>query len=140
MVLPISDTLGIEFDTHSFPRHVLSYGMGVESTALLLRWIHEPQTRNFDLGDLVVITSHVGDEYTATATDVTECVLPELRRAAIRYVQVGRNRLNTSKSGEGITVFSDTASPRRLYAEGAYSLSDELLAGGTIPQLGGSRR
>ena len=28
---------------------VLSFGMGVESSALLLRWLEEPQSRGFDL-------------------------------------------------------------------------------------------
>ncbi len=36
---------------------VLSYGMGADSTAILLRWIEEPGCRDFDLSDLVVVTA-----------------------------------------------------------------------------------
>jgi len=32
--------------------HVLNYGMGIESTAILLRWILEPKSRNFALAGL----------------------------------------------------------------------------------------
>ena len=42
---------------------VLSYGMGVESSAVLVRWVREPNTRPCPLEDLIVITSQVGDEY-----------------------------------------------------------------------------
>jgi hypothetical protein len=37
-------------------RHVvLSLGMGVDSVALLVRWIDHPSTRNFDLADLILV-------------------------------------------------------------------------------------
>ena len=49
---------------------ILSYGMGVESSAILLRWIMSPVTRPCSLEDLIVITSQVGDEYTDTGRDV----------------------------------------------------------------------
>lgn len=43
---------------------VLSFGMGVESSALLLRWLEEPESRDFDLErDLIVITSQTGGFY-----------------------------------------------------------------------------
>jgi hypothetical protein len=42
-------------------RAVLSYGMGADSTALLLRWIHEPATRPCALDQLLVITAMTGD-------------------------------------------------------------------------------
>ena len=34
---------------------VLSYGLGVDSTAILLRWPSEPSSRDFDLVDLTVV-------------------------------------------------------------------------------------
>ena len=34
---------------------VLSYGLGVDSTAILLRWPSEPSSRDFDLVDLAVV-------------------------------------------------------------------------------------
>ena len=36
------------------PSVVVSYGLGLDSTCLLLRWLTEPQSRDFDLADMVV--------------------------------------------------------------------------------------
>ena len=58
---------------------ILSYGMGVESSAILLRWIMSPVTRPCSLEDLIVITSQVGDEYTDTGRDVEAHILPLMR-------------------------------------------------------------
>ncbi len=123
-----------------YPRHCLSLGMGVESVAILLRWIYEPDSRDFDLDDLVVISAMTGDEFLSTARDMVECVLPAMRRATVRFVQAGRNRLNTTKAGDGISVFSDTTAPTELYISGDFALSSEMLAAGTLPQLGGHRK
>jgi len=79
-----------------------------------------------------------GDEFASTATDVTEVVLPEMRRHAIRYVQIGCNRLHTTAGGDGITVFSDTTAPTVLHIGVDCALSDEMLSAGTTPQLGGA--
>lgn len=38
--------------TRRHPRHVLSYGLGLDSTAVLLRWLTDPSSRDFDLSDL----------------------------------------------------------------------------------------
>lgn len=40
------------------PTVCLSYGMGLDSTCLLLRWLAEPASRDFDLSELVVVTAH----------------------------------------------------------------------------------
>ena len=34
--------------------HILNYGMGVESTAILLRWLLDKSSRDFDVSDLLV--------------------------------------------------------------------------------------
>ena len=70
---------------------VLSYGMGVESTAILLRWCLEEDTRPCPLGRLVVITAQVGDEYKDTGRDVEIYMLPMMRCHGIRLVQVARH-------------------------------------------------
>lgn len=44
-------------------RIYLSWGMGVESTAILLRWLIDPTSRNFPLSQLSVITAQTGDEH-----------------------------------------------------------------------------
>ncbi|KMO74275.1 Tyrosine recombinase XerC [Mycolicibacterium obuense] len=126
--------------TRRYPGHVLPYGLGLDSTAVLLRWLTDPSSRNFDLSDLVVITAMTGDEFSATGADVERYVLPELRRHRVRFVQVGRNQLLTTAAGEGITTFSDTTEPDRLFIEGAYALSTEMLTAGTLPQRGGARK
>jgi hypothetical protein len=71
-------------------RVVLSYGMGADSTALLLRWVHEPATRPCELADLLVITAMTGDEWPVTGHLVTRHLLPLLREHGIRWVQVAR--------------------------------------------------
>jgi hypothetical protein len=117
---------------------VLSYGMGVDSTAILLRWLADPSSRDFDLQDLIVITAHTGDEFDQTLRDVEEVVLPELRRHGVRFIQVGRMQRKTTASGEGVAVLDDSSAPQRLHVDG-YKLSDEMLSAGTLPQLGGAR-
>lgn len=116
---------------------VVSYGLGVDSTSLLLRFLEEPSSRDFPLDQLLVVTSMTGDEWPHTGKLVEEHVLPRLRAAGVRYAQVARGG---TRQGDGIRVLSDTTAPTRLYLDGAYKLSDELTAAGTVPQVGGTRR
>lgn len=121
---------------------VLSYGMGVDSTAILLRWLFDASSRDFDLSDLIVITAQTGDEWERTGADVERYILPLLRALGVRYVQVARNRPNVNKSNalDAVTVLDDSTSPTKVYLEGDYKLSDEMFEGGTVPQLGGTRK
>lgn len=115
---------------------VLSYGLGVDSTALLLRWLEEPGSRDFPLSELLVVTSMTGDEWPVTGALVEAHVLPRLREAGVRFAQVARGgRLQA----EGIVVLDDTDSPRQIHLAGAYKLSEEMTAAGTVPQTGGNR-
>lgn len=116
---------------------ILSYGMGVESTAVLVNWIREPAVRPCRLEDLIVITSQVGDEYEDTGRDVETYILPLIREHRIRYVQVARSGHLES---DGITVLDDSRQPQRVFLKGAYKLSDELSRNGTVPQFGGVHR
>jgi predicted amidophosphoribosyltransferase len=115
---------------------VLSYGLGVDSTALLLRWLSEPDSRDFDLSDLLVVTAMTGDEWPDTVDLVERHVLPRLAEAGVTYAQVARGGASQK---EGIAVLEESDEPHRLYADGAYRLSDELTRAGTIPQAAGSR-
>jgi hypothetical protein len=117
-------------------RVVLSYGLGVDSTALLLRWLEEPSSRDFPLSELLVVSAMTGDEWPLTGVLVERHVLPRLRAAGVRFAQVARGG---HLQGEGIVVLDDTDSPRRLHLGGAYRLSEELRAAGTVPQAGGNR-
>lgn len=122
------------------PSVVLSYGLGVDSTAILLRWILEPESRDFDLDDLVVITAMTGNEWAQTGVDVETHILPLLREHGVRYIQVARSAARANKrTGEGVTVLDDSTAPTRVFLEGVYRLSDEMLDNGTIPQSGGKR-
>jgi hypothetical protein len=116
---------------------ILSYGMGVESTAILLRYLEEPDTFEFDLSELIVIVAMTGDEWDNTRTDVEEHVLPRLRENNVRLVQLARAGPSQK---DGIIVLDDSCQPRRLYTEGAFKLSDELQASGTVPAFTGEHR
>ena len=116
---------------------ILSYGLGVDSTAILLRWINEPSSRDFDLSDLIVITAMTGDEWDITGQHVTDHILPLLREHGIRYIQIARHGLLKE---DGVTVLSDTTAPTELFIKGDYKLSDEMIEAGTVPQMGGPRK
>ena len=121
-------------DTQTIPV-VLSYGMGTDSTAILLRWLEDPSSRDFALENLVVITSMVGDEYETTRELVEDHVLPRLRAHGVRFVQVAR------ANGKGaLVVLEDSRQPTALHFRGAFKLSEEMEAGGTIPASGGCRK
>lgn len=38
------------------PKIILSWGMGEDSTSVLLRWLEDPTSRDFDLEDLAIVT------------------------------------------------------------------------------------
>ena len=116
---------------------ILSYGMGVESTAILLRWCFEEATRPCSLDGLVVITAQVGDEYKDTGRDVETYVLPMMRRHRIRFVQVARHG---HREADGISILDDSRQPIQVFLDGDYKLSDELKRNGTVPQYGGVHR
>ncbi len=116
---------------------ILSYGMGVESTAILVRWCFEEATRPCPLDRLVVITAQVGDEYKDTGRDVETYILPMMRRHRIQFVQVARHG---HREADGISVLDDSREPTKVFLDGDYKLSDELKRNGTVPQYGGVHR
>ncbi|OBI29052.1 hypothetical protein [Mycolicibacter sinensis] len=121
------------------PKVVASYGMGLDSSCLVLRWLEEPESRDFDLSDLVLVTAHTGDEFESTRSVVERHVLPRLREHSVRLVQCARTQRKTTASGGGVVILDDSTAPRRLFSEGDYKLSDEMISQATIPQLGGFR-
>lgn len=114
---------------------VLSYGLGVDSTAVILRWIFEPAMRPCRLENITIITSMTGDEFVDTARDVVNHILPLFRRHQIRFVQVARRG---AKEAAGITILSDTRYPETLHIKGDFKLSDELAASGVVPSFSGA--
>src|SRR5262249_35486196 len=63
---------------------ILNLGMGVESSAILARLLLEPDVRDFELADLVVVTAQTGDEFSDTAALVEAHLLPLMRRHGVR--------------------------------------------------------
>jgi hypothetical protein len=116
---------------------ILSYGMGVESSAILLRFLEEPDTFDFDLSKLVVIVAMTGDEWENTRTDVERYILPRIRQHNVRFVQVARAGHLQKK---GIIVLDDGRQPHRLFADGAYKLSHELQSAGVVPAFAGQHK
>ena len=108
--------------------------MGVESSAILARWISTPASRNFPLSSLTVLVAQTGDEWENTKTLCETHILPLLRKHNIRLVQIARAG---HLEADGIEVLDDTTQPERLHIEGAYKLSDELAFAGTVPQFAG---
>src|SRR5215210_2947204 len=104
--------------------------MGVDSTALLLRWLHEPDSRDFALADLVVLTAMTGDEFQDTERLVAAHILHRLRAARVRFVQIARTG---AVEADGVTVLDDSREPHELHMRGPFRLSDELLSVGTVP-------
>lgn len=122
------------------PRHpttILSYGLGVDSTAILLRWLHEPSSRDFELKNLVVITAMTGHEFEETGALVTKHILPKLARMGVRFVQLARGGL---LQADGVTVLGDSRHPTTLSLGGDYTLLLELEQGRTVPQYASGRR
>lgn len=127
-------------NTRTTGRHapvVLSYGMGVESTAVALRWLEEPASRDFPLDDLVVVTAMTGNEWPDTRRVVEQHVLPAFRDHGIRYVQLARGG---PLERDGVDVLSDSRRTERLVMAGAWTLADELERAGTVPQFAHGQR
>ena len=95
-------------------RIYLSWGMGVESNAILTRWLTDPKSRDFSLEELTVITAQTGDEHTDTKTYCETHILPLLRKNRIRLVQVARSGRFEE---DGIEILDDSMHPRTLYIE-----------------------
>jgi len=86
--------------------HLLNWGMGVESTAILMRWMVEPRSRPFqNFRQLIVLVAQTGDEIDETKHLCETYLFPLLRQHRIRLVQVAR--ASTSKR-DGYLVLSDT--------------------------------
>jgi hypothetical protein len=119
------------------PVVLLSYGLGKHSTAAAVELIENPRRRDFDLDQLILVTAMTGDEWESTREQVTTHLLPLLRHHRIRYVQIARTG---ARERDGITVLSDTDQPTKVYTEGVYKLSTEMLTSGVVPSLCGTRK
>jgi hypothetical protein len=117
---------------------VMSNGLGWDSAAYLARVLLEPETRDYDLQDLVVLTAQTGDEWPITKHLAETYMYPLLAEHQVRTVQVARAG---RYERDGYVVLDDTRTPTICHTEGGpYRLSDEMLAMGTVPQYGGRRK
>ncbi|MEU5978487.1 hypothetical protein [Streptomyces sp. NPDC047315] len=118
---------------------MLSYGLGADSTAILLQFLAAPERYGLlpDLSDLVVVHAVTGDEWPDSLSYVDRLVLPLLRRARVRLVQVARGG---PEDADGVVILDDSRQPRRIFDRGPWRLSDELRAAGTVPQMVKNRR
>lgn len=113
--------------------HILNWGMGVESTTILVRWLLDESSRDFELSELLVLTAQTGDEFDDTKALSEAHVMPLLQAHGVRFVEVARNGPTVR---DGYTVLQDSRCPNTLHTAGAYRLSDNLIAAGTVPRLG----
>lgn len=47
-------------ETAAAPTVVASFGLGLDSTSMLTRWLTDPTSRDFDLSELAVVTAMTG--------------------------------------------------------------------------------
>ena len=115
---------------------ILSYGLGADSTALLLKYLSETdEERGFPLENLIVITSLVGREWDETVDKVQRFILPLLRQHNILTIQCGRM---SDYSAEGWIIYECSRQPQRIYQDVAqrigWTLDRHLLRNGIVPQ------
>ncbi|MFE4263453.1 hypothetical protein [Streptomyces sp. NPDC056883] len=116
---------------------VANLGMGVDSSAVITRWLLEPQTRGFDLDQLTILIASVGEEYRRTQDAMEQMLFPLIARHRVRTVQVARAG---QTAGEGYLVLADTPTPTRLITKVPVTLGGRMLDAGTVPQVSASRR
>lgn len=114
------------------PTVLLNWGLGKHSTAAAVELIENPAQRDFRLEQLILVTAMTGDEWRSSRRQAEEFLLPLLRAHHIRYVQIARNG---PSEHDGITVLSDTRSPFKVFTDGVYRLSDEVLRDGVVPSV-----
>lgn len=119
------------------PPVILSWGMGVDSTAMLLRFLFDPACRDFPLQNLALVVAMTGDEWARTARLVGKFILTLCRRFGIWLIQVSRAG---ESERDGIVIHSSSRCPRRLYIDGAYTLREHLLINGIVPQKAKGKR
>lgn len=112
--------------------------MGVDSSALLTRWLLEPATRDFRLDDLVVASAMTSDEYPATRQLMEDHLLPLMAQHQVRYVQLARAGQSDT---DGYEVLSDSRQTTHMIMEGTrWRLRYELFTAGTVPQVASGKR
>jgi hypothetical protein len=111
---------------------------GADSTAVILSWIHEPGSRDFDLRELAILTTHTDDEWPTTGRDCEQVMLPLFAKHGVCYIQLARSQSNTPRRRR-------CARPQRYPppAQAAHVVCvlavRRALFAATVPQLGAHR-
>lgn len=114
---------------------VINWGLGVDSSAYLVKMLENPPAHGVDLARTMVIHQITGSEWPNTYDHAEQHVLPLLRKRRVRLVQVAR----AGRALE-IVVMNDSRRPERIVRRGPWTLEeDEYEANGTVPQQGGIR-
>ncbi|MGW4490491.1 hypothetical protein [Streptomyces sp. NPDC004376] len=118
------------------PTTVLSYGLGADSTLVLVEMLRDPARYGLepDLSDLIVITATVGSEWKDTIRLVEDHIFPLLRGHRVRYIQVARCG---PYQADGWEVLADSRDPQHFIRRGRWTLMDELSLNGTVVQAAG---
>lgn len=114
------------------PLHVVSWGLGVESSAYLVEVLSDPDRHGIDPSTMIVLHAVVGSEWAQTYSDAEQFLLPLLADRGIRTVQLARGG---PRESDGIVVLDDTTRPQRLHRRGPWTLAEESKLSGTVPQL-----
>jgi hypothetical protein len=115
---------------------VVNWGLGVDSTAFLVKMLDDPHAYGVDLARTVVLHQATGSEWPRTRELAETYALPLLRRSGVRLVQLARGGQHKAA---GITVLSDTRQPHEVVDRGEWTLWEEYETNGTVPQQAGSR-
>jgi hypothetical protein len=114
------------------PAHVVSWGLGVDSSAYLTEILTAPERHGIDLSSLIVLHAVVGSEWDSTISDAERFLLPLLADRGVRTVQIARAG---PRDADGIIVLDDTRYPTRIHRRGPWTLEQESVRSGTVPQL-----
>lgn len=119
---------------------VLHCGMGFDSCCWLIDYLTNPKTRQFDLQ--AVVMAQTGSESVLVKQQMEKHIFPLLRSHNIRTVQIARA---SSTLRDGYTVLDDSCSPNICYIRPTtekpyWSLGDEMLISGTVPQFAKGKR
>ncbi len=129
----------------------LCNGMGVDTAAIITEMIENPEARvllvtdddgrqrlvRVDLADVTVVTAMTGNEYDETRAAMEDHLLPLMRKAGMRYVQIARGGQSQE---DGVDILDDSRSTQRMFMRGAWALEDELVGAGTVPQTAAASR
>jgi hypothetical protein len=114
------------------PAHLVSWGLGVESSAYLTEVLSDPDFYGVDPARMIVLHAVVGNEWEQTYLDAEQFILPLLADRGVRTVQLARGGPLES---DGIVILDDSTRPQRIQRDCPWPLGEESRVTGTVPQL-----